>query len=229
MKSCSLRKINVLTPLVMVLALSFGNAFAAQSSSTKSSSSSSASDKLDQKKIHAEYNDGNFEKVLNTLETFMAAHKSYSLDDSVFIAKHLAVVYTANPSTREKGKYYMFRLLTLVPSAKLVDMFVSDEIDRIFDKVREEFMARQRSFGVDTTRMVLPQKGSNGSRGNDKSQSDNSSDKAPVATTTSSSGSHTGFWVAGGAAVAVAGLSAAYFLLQNDPAPSDKVYRVPKN
>ena len=63
------------------------------------------------------------------------------------IAKHLAGVYSAHPATREKGRYYMHRLLELVPSAKLVDMYVSEEIDRIFDKVREEFLARQRSFG----------------------------------------------------------------------------------
>jgi len=36
----------------------------------------------------------------------------------------------------------MFRLLELLPSAKLVDMFVSEEIDRIFDKVRDEFNVR---------------------------------------------------------------------------------------
>jgi hypothetical protein len=32
----------------------------------------------------------------------------------------LAVVDTASPKTREKGRYYMMRLLELVPSTKLV-------------------------------------------------------------------------------------------------------------
>src|SRR4051812_39482680 len=91
-------------------------------------------DTLDQKKIHNDYNDGNFETVTNSLEGFMRRNKTFSHGDSVFIAKHLAVVYSANPATREKGKYYMNRLLELLPSAKLVDMYVSDEIDRIFEK-----------------------------------------------------------------------------------------------
>jgi hypothetical protein len=113
---------------------------------------------LRQQAIHIAYNEGDFDKVIAEIETFTKANRTYSRGDSIFIAKHLAVVHTANPATREKGKYYMYRLLEMVPSAELVDMFVSDEIDRIFDKVRKEFLARQRSFGVDSTRISLPER-----------------------------------------------------------------------
>jgi hypothetical protein len=98
---------------------------------------------LEKERVHADYNDGDFDAVASALESFMARNKTYAHDDSVFIAKHLAVVYTADPAKREKGKYYMYRLLDLVPSAKLIDMFVSDEIDRIFEKVREEYYVRK--------------------------------------------------------------------------------------
>jgi hypothetical protein len=179
---------------------------------------------LDQKKIHSEYNDGNFEKVTAALEDFMAAHKTYSLQDSIFIAKHLAVVYTANPETREKGKYYMYRLLTLLPSAKLVDMYVSDEIDRIFDKVREEFISRQHSFGVDTAHIAVPEKAPTGARKNSAA----SEEPPRAAQAAPKKEGHTGMWVAGGAAVAAAGLAVAYFVIQAEPTPSDHVYRVPK-
>ena len=114
------------------------------------------SDTLSQAKIHDLYNGGDFEPVITVLETYIRNHKTYSHADSVFIAKHLAVVYSANPETREKGKYYMFRLLELLPSAKLVDMYVSEEVDRIFDRVREEFLTRQHAFGVDTSSIDLP-------------------------------------------------------------------------
>ena len=90
---------------------------------------------LDQKRIHALYNDGDFDAVVSALEAFVRRSGGYPRADSVFVAKHLAVVYSANPATREKGKYYMYQLLELLPSAKLVDMYVSDEIDRIFEKV----------------------------------------------------------------------------------------------
>ncbi len=115
-----------------------------------------AKQQLDQAKVHDLYNAGDFDPVIAVLEGFIQTHKAYGLSDSIFIAKHLAVVYSANPATREKGKYYMFKLLELLPSAKLIDMFVSDEVDRIFDKVREEFVARQHAFGVDTTKLALP-------------------------------------------------------------------------
>lgn len=113
---------------------------------------------LPQQAIHIAYNEGDFDKVVAEIEAFTKVNRTHSRADSVFIAKHLAVVYTANPGTREKGKYYMYRLLEMVPSAELVDMFVSDEIDRIFDKVRKEFLARQQSFGVDSTQISIPDK-----------------------------------------------------------------------
>src|SRR4051812_5912645 len=64
-------------------------------------------DSLDYKQIHALYHDGNFEQVISVLEGYLHRNPVISKVDSVFIAKHLAVVYTANPATREKGKYYM--------------------------------------------------------------------------------------------------------------------------
>ncbi len=147
-----------------------GAATAASASSAKSSPSAkpapaskvatampdTAKETLDQGRIHDLYNNGDFDPVVTVIEAFVQRNKTYSLSDSIFIAKHLAVVYSANPATREKGKYYMFRLLELLPSAKLVDMYVSDEVDRIFDKVREEFMVRQHGFGVDTSHISLP-------------------------------------------------------------------------
>jgi hypothetical protein len=175
---------------------------------------------LDQKRLHSDYNEGNFEKVVAALEGFMAAHKTYSFEDSVFIAKHLAVVYTANPDTREKGKYFMYRLLALLPSAKLVDMYVSDEIDRIFDKVREEFVTRQRSFGVDTTQMGMPEKAPAGARGKETAASERPARGKQ---------SHAGIWIAGGAAVAVAGLAATYFIHMGEETAPDRVYKVPKD
>jgi hypothetical protein len=176
---------------------------------------------LDQKKIHSDYNDGNFEKVTAALEGFMATHKTYSFEDSIFIAKHLAVVYTANPETREKGKYYMYRLLALLPSAKLVDMYVSDEIDRIFEKVREEFMARQQSFGVDTARVSVPAKSPT------REGREAASGPVPAPVGREESNSHkTTYLVVGGTAVVALGI-AAYFVFSATPKNTDKTYVVP--
>lgn len=176
---------------------------------------------LDQSRVHDIYNEGDFEKVVAVIDSFTRVNKTFSLEDSIFIAKHLAVVYTANPATREKGKSYMFRLLDLVPSAKIVDMFVSDEIDRIFDKVKEEFVVRQKVLGrkqsspIEVNRFAL--------------------DKMDVKTPTTGSStpkssaqkssSRPMYWVAGGVAVVAISGAAAYFLLQPEE-PDDKVYPI---
>jgi hypothetical protein len=99
---------------------------------------------LNQIEIHYKYSDGDFPAVIQAIDAFTHANKTYPRADSVFIAKHLAVVYTANPDTREKGKYYMYQLLELVPSAELVDMYVSDEIEKIFGRVKQEYEAKRK-------------------------------------------------------------------------------------
>ncbi len=103
---------------------------------------------LNQVSIHYKYSDGDFPSVIQAIDAYTKTHKSYPRTDSIFIAKHLAVVYTANPETRERGKYYMFQLLDLVPSAELVDMYVSDEIDNIFSRVRKEYESHHQDVAA---------------------------------------------------------------------------------
>jgi hypothetical protein len=190
---------------------------------------------LDQKAVHNAYNEGDFEKVTNLLEAYGKANKSYSRADSIFIAKHLAVVYSANPQTREKGKYYMYRLLEMMPSAELVDMFVSDEIDRIFEKVRKEFVARQKGFGVDSTQISTPERPSTGSA----ASAERASARPAVEPSgpsneykeASASGNGTfwkrnGIWVAGGVGLAVAA-TVAYFVATSDDAPAPRTITIP--
>ena len=111
---------------------------------------------LDYQAVRAHYDNGDFDRVAQSLETFLARNPVHSHDDSVFVAKHLAVVYSSNESTVERGRQYMYRLVDLLPSSRLVDMYVQDERSRIFRKVREQFLARQHAMGVDTAGIVLP-------------------------------------------------------------------------
>lgn len=173
---------------------------------------------LDHKAVHKQYNEGDFESVIAALGGFMSRNPSFSHEDSVFIAKHLAVVYCANPDTREKGRYYMFRLLELVPSAKLVDMFVSEEIDRIFEKVRDEFRSRQAEFRPDSVRVAKADPATVR-----ESKAPASSPASPPAPRKKSG--HLGFWLAGGAVVA--GAATAYLVYQNEEEPGPAHFHVP--
>jgi hypothetical protein len=180
---------------------------------------------IDQEAIHNTYNEGDFDAVIKLTEAFTKGNGGFTRSDSVFVFKHLAVVYTANPKTREKGKFYMYRLLEMLPSAELVDMYVSDEVDRIFDKVRKEFKMSQKNFGVDTALISLPEK--------------QSAARSPTAAATPApeparaAGEKKGanpvwFWAAGGAVIAGAGI-ATVLLMQSDDAPEGKTYVISGN
>ena len=189
---------------------------------------------LDQKKVHVAYEDGDFDAVTKSLESFLASNKNHSRQDSLFIAKHLAVVYSANPKTREKGKYYMYRLLEMLPSAKLVDMYVSDEIDRIFEKVREEFTYRQKNFGVDSTQMLIPEKApataSNQPPAEKKTrtlQTENKPVTSQAASQSNKKTNWTPYWIAAGATGAVAVGVTAYLMSSGSSQPEDQVLVIP--
>ncbi len=95
--------------------------------------------RLDSLKIHSLYMDGEFDTAIAILEANLKEPRQYRHDDSVFIFKHLGVMYAAQFDTREKGKYYMHRLLTVEPTAKIMDMYASDMIYMIFRNIQEEY------------------------------------------------------------------------------------------
>lgn len=168
---------------------------------------------IDLEAIHNTYNEGDFDAVIKLTESFTKGNGSFTRSDSVFVFKHLAVVYTANPKTREKGKFYMYRMLEMLPSAELIDMYVSDEVDRIFDKVRKEFKMSQKNFGVDTTLISLPEK---------------QPAREPAKAVSGKKGTNpVWFWVAGGAVAAGAGI-ATVLLMQPDE-PEGKTYVISGN
>lgn len=189
--------------------------------------------KLDQAAIQSAYNDGDFDKVVKIINDFTLQTPKTSRADSIFISKHLAVVYSANPQTREKGKYYMYRLLEMMPSAELVDMFVSDEVDRIFEKVRKEFMVRQQNFGVDSTQVAMPNRPATGAQpANAAAPTSTPASAPPQKASSSSSGiDPVWWWVAGGAVALGAGITAAIILSQpeTEPGPSYVVDISPEN
>jgi hypothetical protein len=173
---------------------------------------SATSSALDQQKIHQLYTEGDFEKVLTAIHEFTQTQPTHSQDDSIFIAKYLAVVYAANPATREMGRSYMFRLLKLQPNAKIVDLFVSDEIDRTFEKTKEEFAVHQDVLKREALKRAAMKKDAP-----EKKATPASEKKATM---------RTWIWLTGGVTLAIAGGSLVYFL---QPEKSkDKYYELPE-
>ena len=97
------------------------------------------SPRVDSATVHRLYLDGDFDPAIAILEGNLKETRQYRHEDSVFIFKHLGVMYAAQYETREKGKYYMHKLLMVEPSAKIMDMYPSDMIYMIFKNIQEEF------------------------------------------------------------------------------------------
>jgi hypothetical protein len=118
-------------------------------------SGSSTAPRLDSAKIHTLYIEGEFDEAIAVLEANLRDPRQYDHNDSVFIYKHLGVMYAANESTREKGRYYMHRLLLVEPTAKIMDMYASDMIYTIFKNIQEEYQAsHSRPARTDTAQAI---------------------------------------------------------------------------
>jgi hypothetical protein len=99
-------------------------------------------DSLDTVAIHALYMDGEFEQALKKLEYARRMGWLKTHGDSVFAFKHLGVMYAATYETQETGKRYMYQLLTIEPSVRIMDMYASDMIYMIFKNVKAEYEIR---------------------------------------------------------------------------------------
>jgi hypothetical protein len=110
---------------------------------------------LDTTKIHAQYMEGEFVPAIKTLESSLKSNQPKSHADSVFIFKHLGVMHAASPGTRERGKFFMYQLINIEPTAKILDMYASDLIFLIFRNVQEDFELKNGQAIV-SSRTILP-------------------------------------------------------------------------
>lgn len=103
----------------------------------------SALESLDTAEVRKLYMEGEFDQAIGILEVWLREKTNYSHTDSVFVFKHLGVMYSADYESREKGKYYMLQLLNVEPTAKILDMYASDMIYMIFKNIQDEFEANR--------------------------------------------------------------------------------------
>jgi len=104
---------------------------------------------IDSSRIQKLYMDGEFEPAIAILELDLKSDKRIRHNDSVFIFKHLGVMYAATYETRERGKFFMFQLLQVEPTAKIMDMYASDMIYMIFKNIQDEFQTKRARLHPD--------------------------------------------------------------------------------
>ena len=134
---------------------------------------------LDTAAIHSAFINGDFDQATTPLESALQSKRAMSHADSVFTYKHLGVIYAAAAATREKGRFYLYQIVSLDPNANILDMYASDNIFLIFRNVQEDYKSKQA--GIESA---------NGTR---KRSDANSSRVSPTV-----------LWVTGGAAITMA-------------------------
>ncbi len=98
---------------------------------------------LDMPSLSSAYAESEFAKVSEVLEAYdkHAAGKA-THEERVFTFKHLGVIYAADSATLPRAESYFNRLLNLAPNIELVDMYVSPKIQRVFQRVKDDFRAQ---------------------------------------------------------------------------------------
>lgn len=202
----------------------------ASSASAPATSAAAASDpaRLDTTGMRKLYLEGDFDLAIQVLETSLKDARGLNRMDSIFIFKHLGVMYAAKYETREKGKYYMHQLLSIEPTVRILDMYASDMIYMIFKNIQDEYEeARGRLHRAESH-----VNGNSQSRPTDdpplegqESGKRNSSSSSSSSSSTSSHGSHAIYWTGAAALTLAAGVTA-YILLENQPVDTQRDHGV---
>jgi hypothetical protein len=177
-----------------------------------SASAAVAAPSFDQVRIRSDYRDGEFEKVIRELRGFLKTGRACSRSDSIFLAKHLGVVYAAHPGTRELGRHHMFRLLRMAPESDLLDMFVGEEVGGVFEKVRKEHALSLAESGPQTPRASAAETAGEPVDSGEAERNSPDRENAPA----SGNAAHKaawrdpGIWIGGSAALAVVAFTFIY-------------------
>ncbi len=100
--------------------------------------------KLDMSSLQVDFREGELDIVKNLLESFLKNQVSTATrDEKIFAYKYLGVIYASNATSRKKAESYFNQLLPLAPNIELTDMFVSKEIQTVFDEVKRDYLHSQ--------------------------------------------------------------------------------------
>jgi hypothetical protein len=166
---------------------------------------------LDKKEIQNWYYQGEFDKVIEHLESYRRSNPDISRDDSILVHKYLGVIYASDPEEKTKGEGYLYTLLKIEPLIDLTDMHISAELEELFEKIKQRYQKKhapktvpQRETKKDTVVIVSQSPQVQQTREEDKVEEK----KKSLAWI---------WWSAGGAAVAV--LATVTFLSLQEDAP----------
>ncbi len=176
--------------------------------------------KLDMTSLQVDFREGELDVVKNLLESFLKNQGSTATrDEKIFAFKYLGVIYAANANGKEKAESYFNQLLPLAPNIELADMYVSKNIQALFDDVKREYLHTQ-DYATNFDAFGNP-------KANAKTGVVVKTDKPKTESTSLQSGSgksHTWMWWVGGITLAAAGTGAIILATESGSTPSGKAF-----
>ena len=109
---------------------------------------------LEAAEVRRLYMEGEFDRAIGLLQSRLGKKGTLEHGDSIFIFKHLGVMYAAQVESVEKGKWFFHKLLIVDTAAKITDMYASDHIYAIFQRISEE-ASSSRHLEAPTNRRLL--------------------------------------------------------------------------
>ncbi len=92
--------------------------------------------RLDTAAIRKNYLEGELSKVSDSLEAWRQNPVLGSHADSVFVYRHLGIVYASNEANHNRAESYFNLLLRLEPELDVLDPFVSNTVEEFWEKVK---------------------------------------------------------------------------------------------
>lgn len=94
---------------------------------------------LPEKEVESAYRNGDLDSVVIYIKRGRSKPIFLDRGDSLIAFKYLGVIYSTDPQTREKGRYYFNQLLRKEPKASITELLPGETARTIFKEVREEF------------------------------------------------------------------------------------------
>jgi hypothetical protein len=171
---------------------------------------------LDMPVLEATYKEGELEAVKNALESYVKNRgDGATKDERIFSYKYLGVIYAADPDSRTRAESFFNQLFGLSPHIELTGMFVSKNIQGVFDEVKREF---QRNTEYKSRFDAL---GHPIAEAEPKAKAD-SAKAVPVESSPSQKSRQWMWWTAGGIMAVAATGTVVYLAMDGEEAPNPR-------
>ena len=98
---------------------------------------------IPQEQIDAFLQEGEVDKAESALKEFLDKPDVLSYQDSVYLLKHLGVLYASNPKKQAEAERLFYRLLELDPFSSLHDTYAGSAILGRFQKIRRDVQRKK--------------------------------------------------------------------------------------